>query len=126
RERRGRARDGGDETLRGEAIEVRSDAARPPRRELVRARRVERDQEQVRARLDGLRRRVLRRRRRHEGERGGDEGSNHGASVLHSVAMHPAALPIELLLKDVEYRTTRGPGPGGQHRNKSDTMVRLT
>jgi hypothetical protein len=40
--------------------------------------------------------------------------------------MHPAALPIEALLKDVEFRTTRGPGPGGQHRNKSDTMVRLT
>jgi hypothetical protein len=40
--------------------------------------------------------------------------------------MHPAALPIELLLKEVEFRTTRGPGPGGQHRNKSDTMVRLT
>jgi len=40
--------------------------------------------------------------------------------------MHPAALPIEELLKDVEFRTTRGPGPGGQHRNKSDTMVRLT
>ncbi len=40
--------------------------------------------------------------------------------------MHPAALPIEALLKDVEYRTTRGPGPGGQHRNKSDTMARLT
>lgn len=40
--------------------------------------------------------------------------------------MHPAALPIETLLRDVEYRTTRGPGPGGQHRNKSDTMVRVT
>jgi hypothetical protein len=40
--------------------------------------------------------------------------------------MHPAALPVEQLLKDVEFRTTRGPGPGGQHRNKSDTMVRLT
>jgi hypothetical protein len=40
--------------------------------------------------------------------------------------MHPAALPIDELLRDVEFRTTRGPGPGGQHRNKSDTMVRLT
>jgi hypothetical protein len=39
--------------------------------------------------------------------------------------MHPAALPIDVLLKEVEFRTTRGPGPGGQHRNKSDTMVRL-
>ncbi|HZO09871.1 MAG TPA: peptide chain release factor-like protein [Myxococcota bacterium] len=40
--------------------------------------------------------------------------------------MHPASLPIPKLLRDVEFRTTRGPGPGGQHRNKSDTMVRLT
>jgi hypothetical protein len=40
--------------------------------------------------------------------------------------MHPAALPLDVLLKQVEFRTTRGPGPGGQHRNKSDTMVRLT
>jgi peptide chain release factor-like protein len=40
--------------------------------------------------------------------------------------MHPAALPVDVLLKEVEFRTTRGPGPGGQHRNKSDTMVRLT
>jgi hypothetical protein len=40
--------------------------------------------------------------------------------------MHPAALPVEALLKEIEFRTTRGPGPGGQHRNKSDTMVRLT
>jgi hypothetical protein len=41
-------------------------------------------------------------------------------------AVHPASIPIEQLLRDVEFRTTRGPGPGGQHRNKSDTMVRLT
>lgn len=41
-------------------------------------------------------------------------------------APHPAALPIDVLMRDVEFRTTRGPGPGGQHRNKSDTMVRLT
>ena len=40
--------------------------------------------------------------------------------------MHPAALPVEELLRSVELRTTRGPGPGGQHRNKTDTMVRLT
>ena len=40
--------------------------------------------------------------------------------------MHPAALPVDELLRDVEFRTTRGPGPGGQHRNKSDTMVRVT
>ena len=40
--------------------------------------------------------------------------------------MHPAALPIEELLKDVEYRTSRGSGPGGQHRNKTETMANFT
>jgi hypothetical protein len=40
--------------------------------------------------------------------------------------MHPAALPLDSLLRAVEFRTSRGPGPGGQHRNKSDTMVRVT
>ena len=40
--------------------------------------------------------------------------------------MHPAALPIEQLLKDVEYRTSRGSGPGGQHRNKTETMANFT
>jgi hypothetical protein len=40
--------------------------------------------------------------------------------------MHPAALPLELLLREVDLRTSRGAGPGGQHRNKSDTMVRAT
>ncbi len=40
--------------------------------------------------------------------------------------MHPAALPIAQLLPIVEFRTTRGSGPGGQHRNKTDTMVHAT
>lgn len=40
--------------------------------------------------------------------------------------MHPAALPVDVLMREVELRTTRGSGPGGQHRNKTDTMVRLT
>ncbi|MSR48040.1 MAG: peptide chain release factor-like protein [Planctomycetes bacterium] len=39
--------------------------------------------------------------------------------------MHPAALPVDVLMREVELRTTRGSGPGGQHRNKTDTMVRL-
>ncbi len=40
--------------------------------------------------------------------------------------MHPAALPVDVLLRDVEYHKSRGPGPGGQHRNKTETMARLT
>ena len=40
--------------------------------------------------------------------------------------MHPAGLPEEELITDVEWETYRGPGPGGQHRNKTDSFVRVT
>jgi hypothetical protein len=36
---------------------------------------------------------------------------------------HPAALPIQRLLKDCTVRRTRRSGPGGQHRNKVETAV---
>jgi hypothetical protein len=36
---------------------------------------------------------------------------------------HPAALPIERLLKQCTVRRTRRSGPGGQHRNKVETAV---
>ena len=39
---------------------------------------------------------------------------------------HPAALPIDELLKSCEARRFRGSGPGGQHRNKVETAVELT
>lgn len=37
--------------------------------------------------------------------------------------MHPAQLPLELLLAECEVKRTRGSGPGGQHRNKVETAV---
>lgn len=37
--------------------------------------------------------------------------------------IHPARLPVEDLVKDCEFRTTRRSGPGGQHRNKVETAV---
>ncbi len=40
--------------------------------------------------------------------------------------MHPAALPIDQLLRDVAERRTKRSGPGGQHRNKVETAVVLT
>jgi hypothetical protein len=40
--------------------------------------------------------------------------------------MHPAALPIDELLRDVTERRTKRSGPGGQHRNKVETAVVLT
>lgn len=40
-------------------------------------------------------------------------------------AMHPARLPEEVLLKSCTLTTGRSGGPGGQHRNKVATMVRI-
>lgn len=39
--------------------------------------------------------------------------------------MHPAALPIDDLLRQVRQRVTKRSGPGGQHRNKVQTAVVL-
>lgn len=38
---------------------------------------------------------------------------------------HPAALAPEALLRECDVERTRGSGPGGQHRNKTATAVRL-
>lgn len=40
--------------------------------------------------------------------------------------MHPAALPLEKLLADCAFSTSRRSGPGGQHRNKVETAVIVT
>ena len=39
---------------------------------------------------------------------------------------HPAALPIDHLLKDCEIKKTRRGGPGGQHRNKVESAIVIT
>jgi hypothetical protein len=39
---------------------------------------------------------------------------------------HPTCLPIDVLLKDCDLDFYRGSGPGGQHRNKVETGVRIT
>jgi len=40
--------------------------------------------------------------------------------------MHPAALQSEILLTQCEESRTKRSGPGGQHRNKTETAVVLT
>lgn len=39
---------------------------------------------------------------------------------------HPAALPIDELLATCRVDRTRGSGPGGQHRNKTETAIVIT
>lgn len=41
-------------------------------------------------------------------------------------AIHPATLDDDSLLRECSRRTTRRTGPGGQHRNKTETAVVLT
>jgi hypothetical protein len=36
---------------------------------------------------------------------------------------HPASIPVEILLRDCEVRHERRRGPGGQHRNKTESAV---
>jgi hypothetical protein len=40
--------------------------------------------------------------------------------------LHPAQLPVEQLLRDCGEQRTRRGGPGGQHRNKTETAIVLT
>jgi hypothetical protein len=37
--------------------------------------------------------------------------------------MHPACVPVETLLRDCEVRHEKRRGPGGQHRNKTESAV---
>jgi hypothetical protein len=41
-------------------------------------------------------------------------------------AVHPVLLPVDQLAKDCEFSTSRTRGPGGQHRNKTESAVALT
>lgn len=40
--------------------------------------------------------------------------------------LHPCSLDIERLLQDCRFERTRRSGPGGQHRNKTETAVVVT
>jgi hypothetical protein len=49
-----------------------------------------------------------------------------GDQMESASELHPAAIPIERLLRDCNSLRTRRGGPGGQHRNKVETAVVLT
>lgn len=55
---------------------------------------------------------------------GRSTGSNTTAPII--LLMHPAALDEDRLLAQCRLTTGRGSGPGGQHRNKVETAVRIT
>src|SRR5205085_1774476 len=46
--------------------------------------------------------------------------------MMSRSAIHPATLDDERLLVECSRQTTRRSGPGGQHRNKTETAVVLT
>lgn len=44
----------------------------------------------------------------------------------HPESRHPAAVEVDTLLQDCRIETFRSSGPGGQHRNKTESGVRIT
>lgn len=52
-------------------------------------------------------------------------GRRHSSEITVAVLSHVGAAPV-LRDQDVKVETQRGSGPGGQHRNKVESMVRVT
>lgn len=54
------------------------------------------------------------------------KGRRHTSTI--TVAVLPEATKVELHIDDadLDWKTARGSGPGGQHRNKTDSAVQLT
>jgi peptide chain release factor 1 len=52
-------------------------------------------------------------------------GRIHTSTITVAVLPEPAALEIQLDERDLEETMMRGSGAGGQHRNKTDSAVRL-
>ena len=53
-------------------------------------------------------------------------GRVHTSTVTVAVLEQPSEHEVNLDERDLDERFTRGSGPGGQHRNKTDTCVILT
>lgn len=48
------------------------------------------------------------------------------SSAQVSTCNHPACIAEEKLLEDCDIQRTRASGPGGQHRNKTETAIQIT
>ena len=46
-------------------------------------------------------------------------------SAMTDAILHPVQSPVEQLLRDCEVRHSRRRGPGGQHRNKTESAVEI-
>jgi len=54
------------------------------------------------------------------------KGRVHSSTVTVAVLPEPAGTSLKINPKDLRYETYRGSGPGGQHKNKTDSAVRVT
>jgi len=54
------------------------------------------------------------------------KGRRQSSTVTVAVLPEPTAQELKVRSQDLQYETYRGSGPGGQHRNTSDTAVRVT
>ncbi|MGD9725441.1 MAG: peptide chain release factor-like protein [Nitrospiraceae bacterium] len=54
------------------------------------------------------------------------KGRRQSSTVTVAVLPEPTPQELKIRSSDLKYETYRGTGPGGQHRNTSDTAVRVT
>jgi peptide chain release factor 1 len=54
------------------------------------------------------------------------KGRRQSSTVTVAVLPEPTPQELKVRHQDLRYETYRGSGPGGQHRNTSDTAVRVT
>jgi peptide chain release factor 1 len=57
---------------------------------------------------------------------GEKRGKRHSSTVTVAVLPEPTERQLHIDRKDLEYKTCRGSGAGGQHRNTTDSAVQLT
>lgn len=54
------------------------------------------------------------------------KGRVQTSTVTVAVLTEPTDIDVNLNISDCDIKTTRGSGPGGQHRNVTDTCVQIT